>query len=234
MAEQQDGNADENRFASLTEDQLNSIIEESDAKNTKRSTKTAITIFRNYLSSKGLNIDFENFTSTDLDKILTKFYAEIRQENGDFYKKSTLITIRHGINRYLQKANTNVDIINGVDFVKSKQMFSAVCKDLKRKGNGGGKHYPIIEESDLKKMMNYLNNDANDNIKLLEKVFVDIMLYFGRRGRENLRDLKITDFEVAKDGDGSTYLYMVRDEKTKNHQDDKNTAEGRMYAMPGK
>jgi hypothetical protein len=38
------------------------------------------------------------------------------------------------------------------------------------------------------------------------------MLYFGRRGQENIHDLKITDV------DGRVYVYMKWDEFTKNHQ----------------
>ncbi|VDI58606.1 Hypothetical predicted protein [Mytilus galloprovincialis] len=56
------------------------------------------------------------------------------------------------------------------------------------------------------------------------------MLYFGRRGRENIHELKITDFAATTDADGRVYIYMSSDELTKNHQQDENTADGRMYA----
>jgi predicted nucleotide-binding protein len=61
------------------------------------------------------------------------------------------------------------------------------------------------------------------------KVFMDIMLYFGRRGRENLRELKITDLALTTDADGLRYIYLKKDELTKNHQEEINTADGRMY-----
>ena len=57
------------------------------------------------------------------------------------------------------------------------------------------------------------------------------MLHFARRGRENLRTLSITDFALLADPDGSSYIFMVRDEQTKNHQLDTNTAEGHMYKI---
>ncbi|VDI26978.1 Hypothetical predicted protein [Mytilus galloprovincialis] len=44
------------------------------------------------------------------------------------------------------------------------------------------------------------------------------MLYFGRRGRENIHELKITDFTATTDADGRVYIYMSSDELTKNHQ----------------
>jgi len=69
------------------------------------------------------------------------------------------------------------------------------------------------------------------------------MLYFGRRGRENLRELKKSDFELSKSvtrqggGDKEVehrYVRIKRDELTKNHKDDSNTAVGKMYEVKGK
>lgn len=66
------------------------------------------------------------------------------------------------------------------------------------------------------------------------QVFVDIMLHFGRRGRENLRDLQRDDFAVTRDGQGALYAHKLRDELTKNHQTDDTKSEGRMYEIKGK
>ena len=59
------------------------------------------------------------------------------------------------------------------------------------------------------------------------------MIHFGRRGWENLGKLKRSDFAVFQDGEGSMYAQKVRDEQTKNHQDDSNQSEGRMYEIKG-
>lgn len=65
------------------------------------------------------------------------------------------------------------------------------------------------------------------------QVFVDVMIHFGRRGRENIRNLERDDFAVTRDGEGSMYFYKVKDELTKNHQTDDARTEGRMYEMKG-
>ena len=59
------------------------------------------------------------------------------------------------------------------------------------------------------------------------------MLYFSRRGRENLRQLKIADFWLRTDPNGLKYLCIERDELTKNHQTDNNTADDRMFEIKG-
>jgi HD superfamily phosphohydrolase YqeK len=51
---------------------------------------------------------------------VTKFYVEVRQENGEKYKKCRLIALRHdGLNRFLQ-SNSSFDIVNGQEFKESK------------------------------------------------------------------------------------------------------------------
>ena len=60
------------------------------------------------------------------------------------------------------------------------------------------------------------------------------MLHFGRRGRENLADLTRKDFAVTTDENGSLYVYMTRDEQTKNHQDDnEKSSDGVMCEIKG-
>ena len=76
----------------------------------------------------------------------------------------------------------------------------------------------------------YDNFDLENNIKLQQKAFVDIMMYFGRRGRDNLHLLKISDFAATTDSTGHLLIFMPHDELTKNHKDNPNTAEGRMFS----
>ena len=117
------------------------------------------------------------------------------------------------------------------DFRESNRVYSAVCKDLKRQGFGEIDHPPPIEKADLAKM--YQNFDFTNPKHLQWKVFCDIMLYVGRRGHENLREMKRSDFVCTADSDGLRYIYICKDELTKNHQDDPNTASDRMHEIKG-
>ncbi|XP_046574535.1 uncharacterized protein LOC124282569 [Haliotis rubra] len=101
-------------------------------------------------------------------------------------------------------------------------------KELKRIGFAEIKHYPPVAEADMARLYDYVC--SSDSPLLLQyKVFVEIMLHFGRRGRENLSVLRISDLAVTTDADGDMYVYMTRDEQTKNHQEDGGRAQGRMY-----
>ena len=47
-----------------------------------------------------------------------------------------------------------------------------------------------------------------------------LMLYFCRRGRQNLRQLKKTDFSFNTDSTGARYVCKSTDELTKNRRKD--------------
>ena len=217
------------RFATVDEDEIQRILEEKDSVNTRRATDSAVRTLQAYLREKGLSENFEDLSKTDLNMVLSKFYTEARQENGQMYKKSSMFALRHGLNRYL--SCKPIDLIHDPEFKESNKTFAAIIKELKRQGLGGVEHHPPVEEEDLRKVYSYF--DLNDNVKLQEKVFVDVLLYFGRRGRENLYELKSTHLSATTDAEGLVYVYIKNDELTKNHQEDTNTADGRMYSLPG-
>ena len=60
------------------------------------------------------------------------------------------------------------------------------------------------------------------------------MLFFCRRGQENLRELKADSFSIATDACGRKYVYQVRDELTKNRRENNEAEEGGfMYERQG-
>jgi hypothetical protein len=79
--------AGQKRFASLDKDEMDEIMENLDAKNTKTQTHTAVKIFREYLTEKNLPLEFEMLSDQRLDEILANFYLEIRNKSGQLYKK---------------------------------------------------------------------------------------------------------------------------------------------------
>ena len=74
------------RFATANKEQLNELIRNKDSSNTSRNMETSVKIFREYLRSKNLPVDFENFEKERFAKVLTQYYVEVRREDGTQYK----------------------------------------------------------------------------------------------------------------------------------------------------
>ncbi|CAG2202538.1 unnamed protein product [Mytilus edulis] len=54
------------------------------------------------LTDRDKDATFENYTIEQLNDALTEFYAEVRNTDGEYYAKSTLVGIRASINRHLR------------------------------------------------------------------------------------------------------------------------------------
>lgn len=94
--------------------------------------------------------------------------------------------------------------------------------------------YRIHFSGDIRKLYHqtmYMSPDSPQG--LLNKVLFETILYFCRRGRENIRELDSSDFEIKYNADGRKYITKVKSVQTKHHQRTTNEDEsdgGRMYA----
>ena len=98
-------------------------------------------------------------------------------------------------------------------------MFKSVMTLLKRQGKANVQHKDVITEADMKKKLYtskilYINTAQG----LQYKVFIDIMFYTCRRGRENLRKMIKADFQLKHDSQGRRYYQNVAKYETKKSQ----------------
>ena len=71
------------RFVHLSDEEKQIILDNVDAKNTKRGTATAVKCFTDYLNSRNEDIHFENLSTNELDSLLSDFYLEARNHKGE-------------------------------------------------------------------------------------------------------------------------------------------------------
>jgi hypothetical protein len=78
------------KFALLHKDEIDKIMDNAEGKNKKRQTNTSVTLIRQYLTAGNMPTDFESFGIEQLDDVLSTFYLEMRNKNGERYKKTTM------------------------------------------------------------------------------------------------------------------------------------------------
>ena len=223
----------EGRFASLTDQEFESILENKNAENTKKATKQAVTLFREYLREKGLPSEFESLDKPSLATTLGKFYVEARRVNGEHYKRATLNSIRSGINRHLKREYSElIDIIKDTEFAKANDAYKAATVELKKVGKGNVQHHDSIDQADIQKLYDSGIFDLDSPSGLQDKVWFELMLFICRRGRENLRELKKDHFVIETSSSGRQYVKQAVDELTKKAREDNMESRadnGRMY-----
>lgn len=174
-------------------------------------------------------------TKGEIAEILINFYAELRRKDGELYSRSSMISIRFGLQRFFQKIK--YDIINDPDFRLSNEMFKVVLTTIKRTGKGTTQHKDLINDADMANLYSSGILNKNNPHGLQYKVFLDVMFYTCRRGRENLRKMKKTDFVLRTDGQGRRYYLNVAQYETKYHRgsdvNDYDASSTRIFEIPG-
>ena len=187
-----------------------------------------------WLRSRGQPEAFEYMAADELADQLRKFYGEARTKKRKDYSKQSLISLRAGIQRHIQEPpyNRQINIITDREFKQANMVKTGRIKKNRADGNDTTQHKSAIQPGDVRKMYNS-GTLSNLNPKALQnKVFFEIMLHFGRRAKEGLRDLKTDSFEFRTDDNGHVYATIPYNEKSKtNHgtESDREEKEQRMY-----
>jgi hypothetical protein len=186
-----------------------------------------------WLQKRELTLEWAEISAEELNKILRKYYAEVRNKNGALPKPQTLRSLRAAIHRHLTQPpfNRSMKISDDKEFQSANAMLESRCKAYFQSGQGEAlKHHPSIAHGDMVKLGEYF--DRNNPDKLVEMICFFLCFHFGRRGREGWRKMSKNTFEVRTDDAGARYLAYSIAEQTKNWQGNSSkndTHDARMY-----
>ena len=88
--------------------------------------------------------------------------------------------------------------------------------------SGSSTEFEHLENKDLATLLGsfYAEVHTTDQETYSTQVFIDIVFYNGRRGREGLRKLKLNSFEVKINDEGRKYIVITHNETKKKEQGD--------------
>ena len=165
----------------------------------------------------------------ELCECLQAFYAAARKQDGSEFKVTSLRSIRSAIDRHSKQAPYNKlwSLIADPAFEKANKVLNAICEKHTREGKiGTVVHKPPISREQLEKLFEsgQLGNS-------------DVMLYFGKLGRENISKLSKKMLVLRSTPQGRRFFELRREAlvSTKNHQggldDNIDEADGKMFEV---
>ena len=166
-------------------------------------------------ASKGLPVSFEGEAADALVTHLRQFYAEVRHKKGERYGRSALVNLRASIQRHLTSPPYNriIDLSKDREFTTANNMLKAQSKENRSEGRDESVHKKAIPECDMDHIFNRLT--LSNPIDLQMRIFIDIMVHFGRRGREGLRELRRDSFQIKVEGNGKRFAILRYHEREK-------------------
>ena len=195
------------------------------------------------------NTDIEEVNKEELNKCLRKFYMSARKKDGGYYNKATLTSIRAAIDRHLcnEPHNKPFSIISDSQFTEVNKALNSFLKTLRKSGQiCSTVHKPALTTEAVSKLYEageLVDERCHDPQKLQQTTWFFITLYFGRRGRENQRQLTKSSVKLSKTpNSGLEYFELNRATpggvfSTKNHQggldDTDDPCDGKMFEGKG-
>ena len=196
--------------------------------------------FSDWLRESNIEVSYATVQPTELAEKVKTFYAEVRNKKKEKYNHNTMKSLRAGINRHIQSPpfNRSIDIVKDKEFKSANQVLEGYIKASKQDGKDTTKHKEAMSDSDWKKLQNSPSLSTTNPTTLQNKVIIDLLVHFGRRGREGMRQLKTDSYEELKDDDGRSYIVKTFNEVSKTNQtsgkeDDINYDNAIMYEQKG-
>lgn len=181
-------------------------------------------ILADWLRETDRPVDFETLSEEDLAQTLSVFYPSARTRDGEQYLKSSLMCIRAAIQRHLQGPphNRNINLVGGSAFSQANSIIKGTIKEMRKEGLDKTTRHSPIHPEDLKQIYTSGALLTTTPTTLQNKVFFEISLHFGRRGREGLRELKTEMIEIQSDPRGQKYATLTCNAHEKNYQGTEN------------
>ena len=126
----------EQRFVEISDNELQHLMDELDNKNTKKAGKKCEKQWLNYLSTEE-NVpdgDYWLWDEETLNYWLSKYWFEVRTQEGDRYRVSSLEHTHYGMKRLLQRKGHAYGITKSESFSESQKAYQKACKQLKTLG----------------------------------------------------------------------------------------------------
>ena len=141
----------------------------------------------------------------------------MRTNDEKNYSSQGLVNLRSGVCRYLQgdPFNRIMDLTKDSEFLQANRILKGKQRIRREDGEDTKQSKKWVKHSDLEKMYKFITANRNDPETPMHKVFLDMVFYTGRRGREGLRKLTKKSFEVKVNEDGRKYIVMTHNESEK-------------------
>jgi hypothetical protein len=172
-----------------------------------------------WLIEKDMVAEFETLDVTHLADLLRRFYGEVRTMKGQKYSNQSMNSIRSAIHRHLTSPphNLPINIMGGPRFQSANQVLEGQRKILRVEGLDIRDHHDPIAPEDVCRMYTSGCLSTLKPESLLYKSFFELVLHFGRRGREGLRLLDKTSLKFDKSACGKECVTLAYRELEKNH-----------------
>ena len=192
---------DQSEGNNCSQEEIESFIKEQKSENTVRKTASDMKTFNRYLSSINKNVQVLDLPAADLDRILSKFFKDVRKVNGEEYEPDTLSGFQRSIQRFLSDEKSHFNVLIDKEFETSRKVLAAKRKSLVQKAGKGNRPNATrsLTDDEEDKLFKSGEFGASCPEVLQRTMWWFLSLHFGFRARDESRKLLWGDVQLQQD-----------------------------------
>ncbi|KAK2548374.1 Uncharacterized protein P5673_031442 [Acropora cervicornis] len=178
--------------------------------NTSKSTSFWLSVWKTWCEGKSIALEIEEHEPAELNRLLEKFYAEVKNKKGEDYEPDSLRVMIAAFDTHLKEKQYPLSIIKDQEFHSSKQVLEGKAKLLRQAGRGKRPNKArnlTKEEEELLWKENKFGSTTPE--ALVNTMWWLLTQHFGLRGRQEHHDMKVDDFQLCKDDNGVEFVQFT-------------------------
>lgn len=200
----------ESRFAVLDGNEIQKLKENVKVPNanTIKSTRFWLNVWRSWAEERNVSPNLEEYPPEKLDEILQRFYAEVRNKNGDHYEPESLRIMIASLERHLRDQKYPFSITKDYQFLQSKQVLEGRARLLREQSDKYKLKERKLTPSNAMSMLEEEDLWDNENLgsgnprTLCQTMWWMLTKYFRLKGRDVHYSMMVEDFKLCRDERG--------------------------------
>jgi integrase len=141
-----------------------------------------------------------NVPAATLDKLLGKFFKDVRKQNGGEYEPDSISSFQKSIQRHLKELKLPLNILQDEEFRRSREVLAAKRKNLVKQGRGNKPNAcRELTTEEEEKLFESGEFGCHNPEALQCTLWWFFSLHFGFRARDESRKLCWGDLELQND-----------------------------------
>ncbi|KAI8818689.1 uncharacterized protein EV422DRAFT_507873 [Fimicolochytrium jonesii] len=208
------------RFPPLSEEEIQRIKEADNNPNTVRSTKTWVKKWNQYKEECHLTYEDGTVNVAQLNKDLEAFIIQVKMDNGEEFRDSSLDTGFGSLGRYLklkgEENNRVVNIQSDTEFRGARTILNVRMANLQKMGNGGTNAASDLSLEEFRTMLGSAFCSVDTPEGLLHRVYLYLSVFLVER-RGEASHMEVPDLKLKMMAAGEYYFERTMTVET-NHQ----------------
>ncbi|KAL9975105.1 hypothetical protein ACROYT_G012221 [Oculina patagonica] len=195
------------RFQEVTDADVSALKDAAENENTRKSTVNWVRVFEKWCDENGLEKNPEKVAPDQLDKLLERFFASARKQDGTDYEPGSLRVMQAALDRHLKEKGYSFSIMKDREFFNSRKVLEGKARKLRNEGKGKlpNKSRSLTrEEEEALWESGQLGNLSPRS--LINTMWWLLSQHLGLRGCQEHYTMNVEDFTLNKDDSGNEFV----------------------------